>query len=482
MSEVNAGDLRPIQSADDILETYAGTGNNAKTGVEIELTYFDPQSPNLRPMTIPQNKVVKNAANAKYGNDFARNEPTPETLEISSFAKGPDNLKAIMSDTQDKIEKLTTQAADIGLKRSYFQHLPEQTAANLLGNVMDIERYQAFFDPPREDMMGVAAYFSVCKSNQVSISYRTPNHLLENIRRLYLLAPFLFMIMDNNAPFDEGKIFNGHTGMRHRTALKNHGGIPPQIFTATSGEDYINAHIDQVMNNPLFVYYDQKGKLIRLPSGTWTSFNKLKEQNLNTTTNYFFSESILWPDIKIAALKNENGEVINHRYEARMFGVGLHQHQTALLITAALAFDNDFAESIDDLLFRYGFNISDLNDLKHVVDTSYYKAQKHNGKFLNIGYGTGQMIDFSNEFSDLISRSSLMQNYQEELAPLLTICRTGCTDSKVNALLFNTLEKAQDFQRSYDPEIFLNPNQCARTLFEKEIIKHPKTTSDCSAV
>jgi hypothetical protein len=79
------------------------------------------------------------------------------------------------------------------------------------------------------------------------------------------------------------------------------------------------------------------------------------------------------------------------------------------------------------------------------------------------------MLGFGQKFADLLENSSLMQGYEEELAPLLLICRTGCTDSKVNALLFSTLDKAKDFQRSYDPDIFKNPNQCARMVFEKEI-------------
>jgi hypothetical protein len=387
-----------------------------------------------------------------------------------------------MKDTQNKIECLSSKAADIGLKRSYFQHLPDKTATQLLANLMDVERYQAFFGPPRDDMKAVAAYFSVCKSNQISISYRDPGHLLANIRRLYALTPFLFMVTDNAAPFNEGRPFKGNAGMHHRAALGRRGGVPPYIYTAKTGEDYINSHIDHVMNNPLFVYYDEKGNLIRLPSGTWTSFNKLRDQGLNTATNYYFSESILWPDVKIAALKNNAGEVINHRYEARMFGVGLHQHHSALLIMAALAFDPEFAQKIDALLARYGFDLSTPETLKTLLENAYSAAREHNGKFLDIPYGQGQMGTFARDFADLIENAALMQDFEDELTPLLTICRTGYTDSKVNALLFDTLEKAKNFQRTYDPAIFKNPNLCSHILFEKEISAYPNHTKSLSTI
>lgn len=481
MSEVNSSDHRLIESIDDVLHTYIGAGDNAKTGVEVELAFFDPESPDLRPMTPPQNKVVKNATNSECGGDFARNEPTSEMLEIGSIAAGPDNLKAIMDDTQNKIECLTSKAADIGLKRSYFQALPDKTATELLTGLMDVDRYQAFFGPPREDMPGFAEYFSVCKSNQISVSPYNTNHMLENIRRLYCLAPFLFMVTDNAAPFNEGKPFTGNAGMHHRAALGGRGGVPPYVFTAKTGDEYIRQHIDHVMNNPLFVYYDENGKLIRLPSGTWTSFNELRDKGLNTATNYYFSESILWPDVKIAALKDSDGQVINHRYEARMFGVGMHQHQTGLLIMAALAFDTVTAKEIDALLLRSGFDQTQPGSLQKPLEKAYQAALDHNNKFLDIPYGSTNMSDFAREFADIIERCALIQDFENEITPFLTICRTGCTDSKVNALLFDTLGKATDFQRSYDPDIFKNPNQCAHTAFKKEINAHPLKTSSCSA-
>lgn len=471
MSEVNAGDTRLIESIDDILHTYQGAGKNAKTGVEVELAFFDPASPDLTPMTPAQNKTVKSATNAACGGDFVRNEPTSEMLEVGSFARGPEGLQAIMDDTNQKIACLTAKAADIGLKRSYFQHLPDQSADDLLKNVMDVERYQAFFAPPRADMPGFAEYFSVCKSNQVSVSYRDPAHLLENIRRLYVLAPFLFMVTDNAAPFNEGQAFTGHAGMHHRASLGERGGVPPYVFNARSGEDYIRAHIDHVMNNPLFVYYNERGELIRLPSGTWTSFHQLRDEGLNTATNYFFAESILWPDVKIAALKNADNQVTGHRYEARMFGVGIHQHQTALLLTAALAFDADLASQTDALLKRSGFDQTAPESLKTPLENAYDAARQHNGRFLDIAYGTTTMQNFAKEFADILENSAYLHGTSEQLAPLLTICRTGQTDSRVNARHFKTLESALEFQRSYDPAIFNNPNLCAYTLFEHGIGK-----------
>lgn len=469
MAQVNAQDLRIIKSEDDVLHTYEGAGKDAMTGVEIELAFFDPASPDLKTMSVCQNKVVKNAANAQCGGDFVRNEPTSEMLEINSDPGTPQQLGEVMSHTQARIECLTQKAADIGLKRSYFQYLPEKTATELQKNLMDIPRYQAFFGPPREDMIDIAAYFTVCKSNQVSVSYRDAGHMLDNVRRLYALSPFFYMITDNAAPFNEGQSFKNHIGMHHRASLLTRGGVMPYLFTAQTGDEYIREHIKHVMTGPLFVYYEENGDITRLPSGEWTTFNALADKGLNTATNYYFAQSILWPDVKLAALKNEKDEVTHHRFEPRMFGVGMHQHQTALLMVAAMAFDENTAESVNALLHQYGFQLDNPESLREPIKNAYEAARNHHGKFLDIPFGNGLMKDFARDFADILEGCPLLQDYESELAPMLTICRTGYTDSKVNAILFDTLKKATDFQRSYDEALFENPDQCAYTVFENEL-------------
>ncbi len=465
MSEVNARDLRIINGAKDILQTYHGVGAQAKAGIEIELCFFDPKSANLAPMNVAQNHALRKAANEALGTEFARNEPTADMLEIGTIAAGPKELAHILADAQDKISVLVAEAQRAGLKRSYFQELPEKTDKDLLAGLMDIPRYKAFFGPPRADMVGVAAYFSVCKSNQVSVSYRDPDHMLSDVRRLYSLAPFLFMLSDNSCGFDMGQSFAGHSAMHHRASLGARGGVPPYVFTAQSGEEYVAEHIKHVMNNPLFVYYNEMGELVRLPSGTWTSFHELKERGLNTATNYYFSESILWPDVKIAALKNAAGEVKGHRYEARMFGVGAHQHQSALLIVAGLAFNAEFAAKTDALLAKFGFSGQDLDGALRHVEQAYKAALHHNGAFFDIAYGSGQLIDFSRKFAGLLEEAYAGSTLEQALAPALYICRTGCSDAKVNRVLFDTLDKVKDHQRAYDPMILNNPNSCAAMIF-----------------
>ncbi len=479
MSEVNAQDTTKINSADDVLHLYQGSGKDTKSGIEIEMSFYDPQDPDLAVMSLCQNKVLKNsAAAAMPEEDWVHNEPTSELLEVASKANNFANLRDVLKDTNDKVKILSDRASSLGLKRSYFQELPERTADDLLSRIVEVDRYRIMYAPYRADMAKCIEYFAVCKSNQVSVSVASADDMLKDIRRLYILAPFLFLLTDNSTGFNQGRTMPGNAAMllRHEGLTEprgergyGFGDMPRYVFDACNGQEYMRAHIDHVMNNPLFMYYDLDGTLKGVPSGDWgVTFEALKERGLNTTSNYYLAQSTLWPDVKIAALKDAYGNVNGHRYEARMFGVGIHQHQTAFIATNALAFHEGFSASVDELLERYGFDITDPTDCYERVCQSYKAAREHNGQFMNVQYGTGTMLEFAREFGELMEDIAIEMDMEDELLPLLTICRTGCTDGKVNRKVFPTLEKVLDFQRQYDPQVFDNPNTCARLLFEKD--------------
>ncbi len=477
MSDVNAHDLARIETAEEMLPLYQGSGADMKFGTEVELAFFKKDDAGLRIMNAPENKLVMQKAHQLHPGDWVRNEPTSDTLEAGSIAADIHGLDTIIEDTYAKMKALEDAAAAHGLKRSFFQDQPGITVPALLSSLVDIPRYQAFFGPPREDMMDIAAYFAICKSTQVSVSYKNPDHMLENVRRLYVLAPFLFLLLENSSGFDGDAPASYHHGMKHRAALKDRGLFPSYLFDVQSGAEYITRHIDQVMNNPLFVYYDQTGAMVRLPSGSWTSFNELKKQGLNTATNYWFAQSILWPDVKIAALKDEAGQnVTGHRYEARIFGVGAHQPASALLITAALAADENFAAGIDGLLMQFGFDLQSPAT-KPLLKAAYDAARNHNGAFFDIAYGNGNMSEFAQKFGHLLAGAKSIASHAAFLAPILDICESGCTDAKINRLLFSDLATAQNWQNEYDAAMLRDPHLNNRMIFASKLER--SANGDC---
>jgi len=464
MAKINPNDMRLINTSEDVIDAYCCSGEDAMIGTEVELCFFDPDT--LEMMSPAQNKVAMEAAMARHSSGSFNYEPASDLLEANSAPGFFNDLQPVFDDIATKMRTLTDETSKLGLRRSYFQGLPHVTAETLLNNIVDVERYQAFFNPPRADMMDIAAYFTTTKSTQVSISYKDYEHMHRNVRQLYLLAPFLFLMSDNSAGFNEGQRFKGHAGMYHRASLGGRGRFPPYIFSAENGEQYIEGHIDHVMHNRMYVYYDADGVLQTLPSGTWWTFEKdLKPRGLNTVANYYLAQSILWPDVKIASLRDDEGNVTQHRYEARMFGVGMHQAQTALLVTGALSFDDDFAEKVGGLLRDYGMCLREAPVCIESLTKNYDAAQGHDGAFFDVAYGTGRMRDFAKEFGALLGDSKAAALYPEQIAPALHICESGWPDGRVNQALFADLDAVKIHLRDYDARLFETPNACAHMVF-----------------
>lgn len=486
MTDVNANDLRQINDASDIYDLYVGQGSQAKSGIEIEIPFYNPKAPSLAVMTKGQNRVVKNSAMAAIPeDDWLHYEVTSEVLEVAGNAYDFAHMKEAFKDINTKIHTLMDKADEYGLKRSYFQELPEHNMDDLITRLLGFDRYKALFSPYREDMKKLVRHFMINRSTQVSISHRDPEHLLKNIRRIYMLAPFLFLATDNGSGFLDGRPFSGHLGMylRYHGFPEGRGGVLPYVFKVKSGEELITQHINLVMNNPLPIYYNAEGNLVQVPSGDWSvTFNSLRKQGLNTSSNYYLSESLVWPEVKIAALRDSEGEVFGHRYEARMFGAGIHQHQSAYMIVNALAFHEKFGNAVDELLKRYGFDDDHLEMTALRLEQAYSVARNHGERFFDIPYGTGTMAAFAKEFADLFEDMADDIGMSDEAHPLLTICRTGYTDTKVNRTLFPSIGSALVQQRYYDASIFKDPNRCAHDVFRREVSLARRASSSSSSV
>lgn len=467
MSVVSGSD-RLITSPDDIRAVYDGVGaGNSKLGVEVELAFFERNTGRF--MTKETNKALRNAVQCQ--GVTLNIEPFCDGVEISTIAMPFSQMECVIDDAMRKTIVTMDEARKLGVKRSFFEHAPQTSTDDLLNNIIDVERFHTFFVPPRPDMIDIARYFVGSKSVQCSVSYETLDHLLINMRRLAFLSPFLFMLTDNSCRFTEGRRspINTHPGMTYRASLGELGGIPPYIFTAQSGEEMIEHHITNVFDGPLFTYFDETDKQIRLPNEQWTSFRKLAERGLNTERNYYLAQSILWRDIAIRPLKDAAGEtVIGHRFEARMFGTGMHQPQTAALITGGLAFLDSYGEAVDALLKTHGFDVDNPAASQTLLQDAYHHAQHHKGRFFDIPYGTGSMTDFARQFADITEEFYNGMEWDHHLTPLLHICRSGMTDARINWECFSTLDEVITFQKKYDESWLESPDFCNDLLFSEK--------------
>ncbi len=460
MSAVS-GSGRLIRTVDDIRPAYAPAGmGQGKIGIESELSFFEASTGRFMGPVAHSALVQKAAAE---GLDLHL-EPFCDGVEVSSIARPFTDIFSVIDDISRKTAHVVRLATAQGLKRSFFEHAPQTSTDDLLKNITDVERFQVFFAPPRADMIGIARYFTGSKSLQVSVSYESADHLLRNMRRLSFLTPFLFLLCENTCRFRENspQALTVHAGMDYRTALGPLGGIPDYVFTAQTGAEMIEQHIESVFDAPLFTHFDRTGAQIRLPERKWTTFRKLTADGLNTEKNYYLAQSILWRDIAIRPIRDEQtGAVTGHRYETRMFGNGMHQHQTATMLVGGLAFLPAYAADVDALLKEFGFDMDRPAESRALLKKSYESALHRDKKFFDISYGTGVMADFARRFGEITAHAyAAVEGALPRLPPLLHICQTGRSDSFVNAALFSSLPEILCFQKEYDAKLMENPALC----------------------
>ena len=140
MSDVNSKDLTRINEASDVYHLYKGQGDKAKSGIEIELAFYAPETLDLDVMTKSQNEALKSCARDALPDegDWVHNEPTSELLEIVGKPFDFAHMQDALEDINTKLGILSRQAEALGLKRSYFQELPERSANDLLTRIMDV--------------------------------------------------------------------------------------------------------------------------------------------------------------------------------------------------------------------------------------------------------------------------------------------------------------------------------------------------------
>lgn len=474
MSDTNKNNGKRLDA--DAIEArvslYRGVGTgNGRLGSEIELAFFNPVSPDLAFMTREQNKAVRDAAENIYRLATSV-EATSETLEVATDAFTFTNVGRVIEDASCRIRKLTAAAGHCGLKRSWTEYLPQSSFSDLKKQVMDRPRSTAFIEAfHRHGAAGIANYFTASKATQVSVSHEDPEHLLRNVRRLYFLAPYLFLLTENSCRFTENdpKAVPFHPGMHYRAQLGQRGFIADYIFSAQTGEELIRAHLNEVVSTPMFTWIGQDGEFVQAAPGGLKSFRDLAGEGLNTQANFELAESMLWHDVKIAGLRDADNNVQGYRYEARMFGVGAHQHATAPLIVGALAFDDDFASKTDALLLEHGFDVARPWRSRDILLSAYKNALTRGGDFMNIDYGLRPMIDFSRRFGALLSDCYAGRGLDVHLRPLLHIAETGRTDGRVNAETFYALKDVKNFQRHYRSFVLDQPAVCADMLIRGEM-------------
>ncbi|MCB1532239.1 MAG: hypothetical protein KDJ35_05150 [Alphaproteobacteria bacterium] len=480
MSEIKTKSQNwPVASKEDVIGLYAGTETNetfadtaSRIGMEVELNLYNTDT--LEPLTEEQSKclICEGQRNALSIN----NEPSASTLEVISEPHLPGNFGDLIEQINGRFDELWQIGSDHHTLPSPFAYLPHITPEE--HHQTHNDRYIAFWGPPREDV--VEAYHSfVDPSIQVSVSYRDYEHLLRIIRLSIALEPFLILTTEADAGFYEREQVGGSPRTRVLKRRGRNGGVPDFYYSAKTGEELIDRHIDFTLNNKhMFVCFNHDGQLAKLPGLEWASFLELEEKGYGPQNllNYRQAQSMSWRrTVNISEIRDGEGTLFGHRAEiSSLFCTGLqHQRATSAVISCLAAYCKHFYNNINELSKDFGIDLDNLEGTKDLLNQNFENAYAHEGRYFDLPFGTRTIKEFATGFAEISQECLKRWNLDQHSGPLMHILSEGRPDWLVNRELFQTLDQQKAYMRALPDLSAARPElksaaQCAD--FTKEIV------------
>lgn len=469
-----------VRDKNDVIALYEGVTNNPnipghdpKIGMELELNFYKAET--LETLTAEESKCF--VCEGKTHGIGINKEPSASTLEIITDPYERRDFHLLIEQMNRRFSHLWDLSLEHDMLPSPFGYLPQAKPED--HHWTKNQRYLAFWVPPRADVVEAAHSF-LDPSIQVSVSYKNWDHLLRIIRLSVALEPFFILTTEADAGFYEGQKITGSPRTRILSRRGRNGGIPDFYFTAKSGEELIDRHIDHTLNNPhMFVCFDHGGKLDKIPDLYWARFSELEEKGLGPQNllNYRQAQSMSWRRaVNISEIRDSGGTLFGHRAEiASLFCSGLqHQRATAAVMSYLLAYCNNFYANIRDTLLDFGIDLENLDSCRDLLEANFQAVHTRRDSYFETVFGTKTIKDFAQSFAEIIQECLQPTVLQQYSSPLLYILEEGRPDWLVYKELFQTLEQQQSYMRALPNLVHQEPsliaaNECAD--FTKNLIR-----------
>ena len=442
MTDVKKDKLNLVQSEDQARALYAPppAGFHGKVGLEVEMPLYRPGAtkPDIPPPATmaSMHKILKDA-----GYD-AQLEPAG-VLEYASPPVDVRDVAKLVVQSKSDIATFEKVIGEHGYARAPFAILPTTTPQDALDNKVSRERLEASLAvlsevyPP-----GLSNVPLLTTGVQTSFSPKSDAEMFRMAYRGYALTSLIVASMNSSSGFaanDDKRRDDVHLRTKYYEDYGTAGGISAAFLKSETPEQFIRNHIHEVFDNPMFFAYRDDGSLLRSTKDNVLTFRKLVDQGMNTLTNYELAETFLYNDIKIANVRDSEGQVVGKRVEIRAADSGVHQPASTLLLTTALIPDGITAQKFDNLLKDYGFTGNPKQDAA-MLQSARKNAVEHNGRFMNVPFGNGSLRDFAADVAALvIAHYDRDRNVQAEVSKLAEVLLTGESDAKLNAAKYSKL-------------------------------------------
>lgn len=345
-------------------------------------------------------------------------------LEYASQPARVEDAGALLMRVSDDLDVFAAAVRDAGFTIAPYSILPTTTREDALDNMAQRERLVTSIGAMHEIFPRPTVEIPLLTAGiQTSFSPVDADDMFAMMRRAYILTPLLIALSNSSAGF----VQNDDTPVRSNYRMRLYdgygaaGGISPAFLAAHDGASLIDAHINAVYNAPMHFAYRPDGTLEAASPDNPLTFAGLVARGWNTQSNYELAESFLYNDIKICNLRDEDGNVLGKRIEVRAADAGPRENVArAVLLAASLVPDGPMADAFEDVCARYGF-VGAPADFADLLENSRNAAIDHDGRFMNVPFGTGNLRDFAVEVARVISRGR-MTDMQLDIAALEDLC------------------------------------------------------------
>ncbi|MBU6475559.1 MAG: hypothetical protein KGL10_03645 [Alphaproteobacteria bacterium] len=441
MTDVKKGRSRLINSETEARALFktAPAGVNGKIGLEVEMPLYRPGRTKPATPTAAEILLIRDDLKAR-GYD-----PQMEASGVIEYASDPvalGDVAALVATAHKSIAAFEDAIAARGVVRAPFCIVPTTTLREAFNNHGARERLDASLQALKAHNPAALNTPLLTTSVQTNFSPKSDAELFRMTCRGYALTPLLIAAMGSSSGYAENRRESRagvHLRSLYYAAFGSASGIPRSFLTSTDAESFIRGHVAEVFDTPMFFAYAADGTLVRAPKGETLTFRKLTGKGLNTQSNYELAETFRYTDIKIANIRNGDGEALGKRVEVRAADSGPHQPFSTLLLTAALIPDGPTADRFDALLRDYGFSGTPAQDAALLL-AARKAAVEHGGRFMDVPFGTGNLRDFAADVAGLVSAHYAHdKTVAPDVAKLAGILLTGESDARRHAAAYKSL-------------------------------------------
>lgn len=451
MTDVKKSQTKLIQSESDALALYApaSPGISGKVGLEVEMALYRPGA--VKP-EIPPANVMQQMHKSLRDKGFDAQLEAAGVLEYASPPVPVSDAAKLAQQAKADISAFESEIAKHGYTRAPFSILPTTTREDAMVAKVSRERLETALTvltdvyPP-----SVRNIPLLTTGVQTSFSPKDNDEMFRMAYRGYALTPLLVAAMDSASGFaaNESQRKDIHLRSKWYEDYGASGGTSPAFLKSENAEQYIRNHVTEVFDAPMIFAYGKDGEMVPTRKDNILTFRKLASMGLNTQANYELAETFLYNDIKIAGIRNSDGDTIGKRVELRAADSGPHQPFSTLLLTAAVIPDGRTAEAFDALLKDYGFTGNPKLDAPLLLQARK-DAVEHNGRFMDVPFGTGSLRDFAADVAGLVvAHYERDKAVAPEISKLAEVLLTGESDAKRHAQNYKTLaDVTRDLQQA----------------------------------